>query len=182
MIGFNNGGKSTIVRTLRRSFNLCVFPGEGNAELWFPGFFPWIESTPPVGPIWSNPGAFVEAVNQTRSDGFRTARAFLGAYQWLYGGSEILNDSGMLAALLPDIAPMFPDAKFIHVVRDGRVASYLSARQEWTNIMRSVDRYGAYGVGTDFGNVLRRMSQYWAWSLDRVSVVLPKSLAHGGSL
>jgi len=174
IVGFNNGGKSTIVRQLINTSSMSLYPYEGNKELWFRGFYPWAEAQPDVGPIWHNPEEFVSAVLATRDDDFLLSRAYLGAYQLLVGGDSIMNDSGMLGALLPEILSVFPDAKFIHVVRDGRVASYLSARREWCNMMRSPANYQKKGCSLDFQDVLGRMINYWSWTEGRINSVAEK--------
>ena len=171
IVGFNNCGKSTVVRLLESYTRLSIYPGEGNGELWFPGYFPWIESDVAVGPIWTNQLAFLEASQVTRQDGFLRARAQLGAYQWLNGGRRVLNDSGMLAGLAPDILERFPDATFVHFIRDGRLSSYLTARIEWTRIMRSPGKYIEHGCPLDFKSVLACMARYWAWTIGRMNQV-----------
>jgi hypothetical protein len=171
VVGFNNCGKSTVVDLLAQRPELLIYPGEGNGELWFPDFFPWIESSVDVGPIWSDPHRFIAAVMARRSDGFLSARAQLGAYQWLNGARRLINDSGMLAAVAPDTLGMFPDARYIHFVRDGRLSSYITARIEWSRIIRSPRKYLAYGCPINFSGVLERMAQYWAWTMDRMDEV-----------
>lgn len=171
VVGFNNCGKSRLVKRLAQESGLLVYPDEGNGELWFPGYYPWISSDVPVGPIWSNPDAFLQSVLASRRDGFLQARAQLGAYQWLNGGRRLVHDSGMLAALAPELLERFPDARFVHVVRDGRLSSYLTARLEWSRMLRAPGKYLAQGCPLDFRSVLERMAGYWAWTIGRMDVV-----------
>ena len=171
IIGFNNGGKSTLLNALLQQVSFCKYPDEGNAELWFRGFFPWIEAQPKVTPIWYDPELFIKEVINSRDDDFVQTKAYLGAYQWLMGNDGIINDSGMLGALLPDIVSLFPGARFIHIVRDGRVASYLSARKEWSNMMRSPAKYQSVGCDLEFDSVLKRMARYWGWTVNRISTL-----------
>lgn len=171
VVGFNNCGKSTAVRVLAEHPELLVYPGEGNGELWFPGYFPWLRSDVPIGPIWTDPQGFVDHVVSRRTDGFRRARAQLGAYQWLMRRPRILNDSGMLAALLPEVIDRFPEARVVHVVRHGALSSYLTARIEWTAIMRAPRKYLEFGCPIEFPSVLERMARYWAWTVERVDAV-----------
>jgi len=170
-VGFNNGGKSRLVNLLRTDLSASFYPDEGNGEFWFRDFFPWAEAQPDITPIWYDPDAFVAKVLAHRSDNFQLSRAYLGAYQYLMNTPSIVNDSGMLGALVPDMYKAFPDAKFVHVIRDGRVASYLSARREWCNMMRSPAAYQAKGCSLDFQDVLARMIRYWAWTVKRVKSV-----------
>ena len=174
VVGFNNCGKSTAVRQLGRRGDLLVYPDEGNGELWFPGFFPWIDSNLPIGPIWSDQDTFLAAAARARQDNFLHARAQMGAYQLLNQRPMIVNDSGMLAAIAPDILTRFPDARFVHFVRDGRASSYITARLEWSRIIRSPQKYLECGCPIEFSGVLARTASYWAWTMRRMRRVQAK--------
>lgn len=179
VVGFNNSGKSSAINLVKNIDGLCVYPGEGNAELWFRGHFPWIDSHAPVAPVWVAPDEFIRSVKDARGNSFKASRAQLGAYQWFVGGNNLLNDSGMLAALAPDIIKEFPDGKFIHFVRDGRLASYITARLEWSRIIRSPAKYIEYDCPLRFSEVLRKMAEYWVWTMkrmDEVTSALPGSV------
>lgn len=171
VVGFNNSGKSTAVHLLENMSDLSVYPGEGNAELWFRGHFPWSESLVSVAPIWVAPEEFIRSSKDACGNSFERARAQLGAYQWLVGGDNLVNDSGMLAALAPDILSEFPDAKFVHFIRDGRLASYITARLEWSRIIRSPAKYIDYDCPLRFIEVLRKMAEYWVWTMQRMEKV-----------
>lgn len=171
VVGFNNSGKSTAVNKLVRGTPLNLYPGEGNQELWFPDFFPWIESEVNVGPIWADQSAFLAALRSKQDGEFLQARARLGVFQWVKGGGQIVNDSGMLAALAPDLIEQFPDCRFVHFIRDGRLVSYLAARLEWSRIMRSPQKYIAHGCPLDFISVLKCMARYWVWTIGRMDAV-----------
>ncbi|MEX2475912.1 sulfotransferase [Marinobacter sp.] len=171
VVGFNNSGKSSAVKAFKTIDDLLVYPGEGNGDLWFRGHFPWITSSVSVGPIWLSPDEFINSVKDTNGTSFSRARVQLGAYQWLKGGQNLLNDSGMLAALALDIAPDFPDARFIHFIRDGWLASYITARLEWSRIIRSPGKYIEYDCPIRFQDVLKKMAHYWVWTLNRMDAV-----------
>lgn len=168
VVGFNNSGKSSAVQALSHLDALSVYPGEGNSELWYRGHYPWISSNALVAPIWVSPDEFIRSVKDINGDTFDRARAQLGAYQWLVGARHLLNDSGMLAALGPDISPCFPDAKFIHFIRDGRLASYITARLEWSKIIRSPGKYIEFNCPIRFRDVLRKTAEYWVWTTQRM--------------
>lgn len=171
VVGFNNSGKSSAVTLIKHVKELEVYPEEGNGELWFRGHFPWINSSASVQPIWAAPNEFIRSVKELNGHAFTSARAQLGAYQWLVGGKTLVNDSGMLAALAPDISLTFPDARFIHFIRDGRLASYITARLEWSRIIRSPAKYIEFNCPIQFRDVLRKMAQYWVWTMQRMDLL-----------
>ena len=171
VVGFNNCGKSTVVSLLGHRPDLLVYPDEGNDELWFPGFFPWIASSLSIGPIWTDQERFLTETAWARRDAFLHARAQLGAYQLLNPRPIIVQDSGMLAAIALDILAQFPDARFVHFVRDGHISSYITARLEWSRIIRAPGRYLECGCPLEFSSVLERMASYWAWTMRRMRAV-----------
>lgn len=174
IVGFNNSGKTTLTRLLSADPTVCAYPDEGNADLWFCGAYPWVSSCAPRGPIWYEPEEFIAYVCGQRSDGFQGAAARLGAWRFVCGCNKALNDSGMLAGLLPHVIGLFPDARIVHFLRDGRVVSYLAARTEWVRMMRAPERFLTRGCSFQFEDVLARMARYWAWmisEMDRVSVM-----------
>lgn len=174
VVGFNNSGKSSGVEALTHLSELSIYPDEGNGELWFRGHFPWISSHVEVPPIWVAPEKFIRSVKDSNGHTFERARAQLGAYQWLTRGRKVLNDSGMLAALAPDIAATFPDGKFIHFIRDGRLASYITARLEWSRIIRSPSKFIQFNCPIRFLDVLRKMAHYWVWTTRRMDMLAEK--------
>lgn len=172
VVGFNKSGKSLIVQGLAQQRDLTLFPGEGNDVLWFRGFYPWADAGRVGSPLWHDPETYIRAVLASRGDNFREARAQLGLFQFLRAPRRaILNESGMLAALLPSIVPGFPDAKIVHIVRDGRVVSILAARKCLARIRQEPDRYQAAGCPLTFAGILEAQARYWCWTLDRVGSV-----------
>jgi hypothetical protein len=169
VVGFNKSAKSLIVSGLEAQRGLTLFPGEGNAALWFGGFYPWWKLQLPLAPLWADPDAFIQAVVGSRPDGFRVTRAQLGLYQLIRAPASVLvNDSGMLAALMPEILPVFPDAKVVHIVRDGRVVSWLAAKKTMRRISVSPGKYLRYDCPVDFDEVLDRQARYWCWTIDQM--------------
>jgi len=168
VVGFPNSGKSNISQALGRHPELTSCPHEGNSDLWFPGFFPWLESGIQIPPIWFDPDNFVAEWSRGRGEQLLRARATLGAYQLLSGGSRLINDSGMLAAVIARIAETFPDARILHVQRDPIVVSYLAAQFEWSRVMRAPLRYEDQGCPMEFPGILASMARYWKWTTSGV--------------
>lgn len=170
VVGFNKSAKSMLVQGLAQQSHLSVFPGEGNEKLWFRGFYPWSVSTRDLAPLWYEPENVVSAVLESRPDCFRQTRAQLGIYQMIRAPANLLLvDSGMLAALLPNVLPTFPDAKVLHVVRDGRVVSSIAARKTLSQIAEDLPRYQNSRCRTDPEGVLEAQARYWCWTVDRVN-------------
>ncbi|WP_297793864.1 hypothetical protein [uncultured Marinobacter sp.] len=64
-------------------------------------------------------------------------------------------------------------------IRDGRLASYITARLEWSKIIRSPSKYIEFDCPIRFGDVLRKIAQYWVWTtqrLDSLAEAMPGSV------
>jgi len=171
-VGFNNSGKSTLMSIARRDLGARLYPDEGNGELWFPGLFPWLTVAEGVPPIWHGPETFIEKALEKRNDqDFSQARAQLGAYQVLCRAPSLINDSGMLAALLPRIHAHFPEARYLYMERNGLVSAYIAARMNWMTLLRSPKKYRQYQCSLEFEDVLQRTARYWAWTRLQVETV-----------
>ena len=170
VVGFNKSAKSTIVHNcLVPQSRLSVFPGEGNDVLWFRGFYPWADMNLNIAPVWHDPERFIHEVLVSRKDGFREARSVLSIYQIIRAPTNfLLNDSGMLAALLPDVMPVFPGAKVIHIVRDGRVVSSVAAKITFAMIKKNPEKYRSVGCPLNFYDIAEAKARYWCWTLDRI--------------
>jgi hypothetical protein len=173
IVGFNKSAKSMLVEGLARQPGLAIFPGEGNDVLWFRGFYPRPRpDRAPLAPLWCEPARFVRAVVESRGDRFLEARSQLGLYQLLRAPrSVLLNDSGMLAALLPDVLPAFPEVRIVHMIRDGRVVSFKAALRTLERMRAIPDRYRGSDCPTDVEGIALAQARYWCWTLDRVQEV-----------
>ncbi|MCC5859841.1 MAG: sulfotransferase [Ectothiorhodospiraceae bacterium] len=175
VVGFNKSGKSLITSYIANCSGVSVFPGEGNDVLWFKGLYPRHVRPSHVKPLWLDPDSFVREAIDSDPDRFFKAKSILSIYQLLRAPTGILvNDSGMLAAVLPEIIEYFPGAKFVHVVRDGRVVSYVAARKIMQDgssnelIRKKCSRH-------EFESVFQAQAKYWCWILDRVESVRCKN-------
>jgi hypothetical protein len=160
--GFNKSGKTLITSILSHHQLLAVYPSEGNREIWFPEFFPWHESKIAVPPLWYDPELFMRAWLERRTcDSDRLMRAILGAYQFLVRSPYVANDSGMTVLAVPYLKKVFPDAHYIHVIRDGRVTSYVAAQNRYRDIRQHWRIYRKKGFLCDFPHILVRCAHYW---------------------
>jgi hypothetical protein len=163
IIGSTRSGKTLLRTCLAAHPDVAAFPGEAN-HLWHPETHPWIFSPYQghVGPFWANPEAHTRISLEVRSDRQgEHVRTVFGIFMWWNGGKIFLNDSAKTTFLVPFIRSLFPDARFIHVVRDGRCVAYLQA----TKIARSIAShrwvYATHGWDLDEDELLVAMTQSW---------------------
>jgi hypothetical protein len=163
IVGFNKSGKTLLKNILAKHPDVTGYPGEANA-LWHPGYYPWYKSDLKIPPMWLDPSTYVKNSLERWSPRHRIAiQAGLGAYQRLSGKRVLLVDSAMITFMVPELLELFPDARFIHFYRDGRVCSYLTAQMEHAKILDKNVAYrkGGYYFET-FDELLPKIASYWA--------------------
>ena len=167
VIGCGRSGSTLLRRTLARHPDLAVYPSEGN-ELWHPALYPWNGTDRKVKPLWVDPAEFTRASAARRSaSDVRRLKAIFGAYQRFRRGSRFVNKTEMIHFMLPEVAGWFPEARFVHLLRDGRAVALSRARRLHT---------GAAGPDLpawmpdlrDFDGLLDLAIAYWQRSLDAI--------------
>jgi hypothetical protein len=62
-------------------------------------------------------------LKEWNSQDSKKIRATFGAYQAIYRKRYFLNKSSLITFMIPNIIELFPDARFIHIYRDGRAVA-----------------------------------------------------------
>ena len=160
-IGSGRSGTNLLARLLASHPDIAVYPYETN-DLWHPRAFPWWASTRGSPPIWKDPYAFTAMTARGRSpEDDRRLKATLGAYQALVRGKCIVNKSVMITFMIPHVLTVFPDARFIHLLRDGRAVAVSFARLERARIERHPERYREYGLDLPFDSLVAEFARHW---------------------
>ena len=160
-IGSGRSGTNLLARILSSHPALSVFPSEAN-DLWHPKLYPWAESTLDVPPTWADARAFARASLQTRTpaDDARL-RAVFGAYQRLTRGEYMVNKSVLITFMLDHVLKIFADARFIHLLRDGRSVALSFAEKEAKKIARNPAKYQRYGLALPQDELVLRFAENW---------------------
>lgn len=115
----------------------------------------------------------------TRDEALETLRATYGAAV-AYSRARLWGDSSNKASwLIPELAALFPDAKFIHLVRDGRkvASSYFHKLKDECYDDRSTMALAAYAADPEGQIAPPPEKKYW-WPLPRPND--PRSTAFSG--
>ncbi len=183
IFGYNNSGKSLLRNILGSYKDIADFPGEPN-ELWYPNAYPWRYSNLTMPPIWFDPDAYVQysLANWTEPHR-RKIRAIFGAYKMFSRKKFLLVESAMIAFIIPRIAELFPDARFIHIFRDGRVSSYVTAKKEYSKMISEPDSYKKAGYYyNSFEELLFQMALYWKLTMTEVEKLTSEKGLSGNNL
>ena len=92
--------------------------------LWDPGWYPWRPAFAHKRPLEVDPVAFTARWWSENRQRRQPIAAAFGAYQALHGGEVLLNKSPFHTFRIPHLLELFPDARFVHVVRDGRAVAH----------------------------------------------------------
>lgn len=171
IIGVPRSGTSVLTRMLLSHPDIGGFPQEGN-HLWHPKLYPWhIQADGAhVAPYEIAPEHFSRHSLSlwTPADRERI-RATLGVAQFLCGTSVIINKSAMLCFMVPHILSVFPEAKLIHVVRDGRAAAYSRMIKEGEKMDTHAKIYQQRGYLLSRNELLEYAARAWQDSIDEIA-------------
>jgi hypothetical protein len=111
-------------------------------------FFRTIVTFPETAPAWEDFGidkeSFRAALDQlepfTVAEGFRT---FYRLYASRFGKSRWGDKTPLYCKAIDAIRPLLPEARFVHIIRDGRDAA-LSLRRTWFSPGQEIETQAAY--------------------------------------
>jgi hypothetical protein len=181
LLGCGRSGKTVLAELLGRHPDIALFPDEANF-LWHPRLYPWRESDlrDRVPPIWFDPAAFTEKSIIARAprdiDVLRTTFAL---YQRMRRRPILLNESALLAFMVPFLQTHFHRPVIVHLVRDGRAAASAWARRQHGGILRRRDRYRAAGYDLSFDEVIDRCAASWNQQVCEIRRRVDESRASG---
>jgi hypothetical protein len=118
VVGVAKSGKSLLCSLLALHPDVAYWQ-EAN-EVWDPDGYPWSTSAREAPPLWVDPVAHTERWWCDTQPRRKEIQATFGAFQWLCRRPKLLNDTALNAHRIPYLFDHFPDARFVHVVRDGR--------------------------------------------------------------
>ena len=171
VIGVPRSGTSLLTKMLLTHPEIGGFPQEGN-QLWHPRLYPWRAQSgaASVPPYEISPAAFTRASlsRWQPADSIRIKATF-GVARYLCGTPVMVNKSAMLCFMLPHVLALFPDAKFIHVIRDGRAAAYSRAVKEGQKMVEHAKIYHERGYFVSRSELLEFAAQAWADSIEEIA-------------
>ncbi len=120
IVGTGRCGTTLLHMILKSHRDLVGFPGEAN-ELWHPQLYPPEKASVDTAPIEVDPKRFTEISleNWPHAHEETIKRVFTGLHV-LRGTSKVFYvKSAMISFMMPRILLIFPDARFVHMYRNG---------------------------------------------------------------
>ncbi len=120
IVGTGRCGTSLLVRIMDSHRDLIGFPNEAN-HLWHPKTYPFKNSKVETPPILIDPKQFTEeSITSWQPGHENTIRNVIMGFYLLRGKSrKIFLKSAMISFMMPKILEIYPDARFIHIFRNG---------------------------------------------------------------
>ena len=103
-----------------------------------------------------------------RNSEVRRIKSVFGAYQFIMAKKCFLNKSAMIAFMIPFILDEFPNARLIHLIRDGRAVTLSYARRENQKINNSLNTYREHNFDFSLEKALRTCAESWKHHIEEV--------------
>lgn len=160
-IGCGRSGTTLLFKLLSNHPEISAYPEEAN-DLWHPQSYPWYKRKIDTPPFWINPYKFTELSlqNRTKNDENKLKSIFV-AHQFLTRGNCFLNKSVMVTFMIPYILELYPDAKFIHLYRDGIAVSYSLAKFHQAKIRTNPPQNETNNYNLPFDELIYKMGIHW---------------------
>ncbi|NQT94687.1 MAG: sulfotransferase [Lentisphaerae bacterium] len=177
IVGCARSGTTLLLELLAEHPDVEAYPGEAN-RIWHPGTYPWRESSlkgPELPPFWADAKTFTRTSLSVRDEDWpRRTRAYFGAFQRLRHRPFLVNKSSLLVFMLEDLRRVFPDARLIHIVRDGRAVANSYAAKTLREIQKYPDLFAQYGYEPDPAQLLRTCATTWSVQIEEAERVLAR--------
>jgi hypothetical protein len=160
IVGCGRSGTTLLNHLFDDHPEVASFPSEAN-HLWHPRLYPWHTSAADVPPFFVDGAAFTRAslVRRGVADDLRLAATF-GAYQAIRRRPVFLAKTVMASFMLDDVVRRFPEARLVHMVRDGRAVALSWVVKEADKLGHPRYREGGHAHGRDA--LLEIYARHWA--------------------
>lgn len=119
--------------------------------------------------FWDETQWYIEDWRISMADRHQEIRAIFGFYQTLLRRSCFVNKSPINTFRVPDIVHIFPDARIIHMVRDGRAVSVSYAHKLQQKFGEHPDQYAGTNLMKPFDEMVVAMGAFWKLNLEEVA-------------
>ena len=167
VIGYSRSGKSLLTGLLGLHRDVAYWQ-EAN-HVWDPRGYPWWSSGRETPPLWVDPVAYTLRWWRDTQPRQREIQAVFGAYQWIWRKPYFLNDNPFNTFRIAYLLAMFPQARFIHMVRDGREVAYWRACKQFEKVQVDPTLYESAGLPHTFEGLLMRLAALWRTTMQEVT-------------
>jgi len=169
IIGCGRSGTTLLTKCLSLHREICSF-SEAN-DIWDPRVYPWYNTHYSRTPLWIDPYQYIKEWREsfTKKDENNLKNIF-GAYQFISRKEVFINKSPMNTFRIKDIIRIFPDCKFINMIRDGRAVTFSWTKRQFKTIQDNIDVFKKEGYDYDFDDLLKYTANSWKEHIKEVNI------------
>ncbi len=157
VVGCPRSGSSLFDQLLGSHPKIMAYPSEA-IDLWHPQSFPWHVACErhALPPIWADARAFTDfsLAHRTEQQDRRIQRSF-ALCRSLSRRATFVQKCTMIGLMLDHVMKLFPDAVFIHIVRDGRATALSWTKRQGAHIRSYPETYERVGWNVTEPQLLR---------------------------
>ncbi|MBA3871147.1 MAG: sulfotransferase [Anaerolineae bacterium] len=141
-------------------------------DIWDPSGYPWASSSygKDSPPIWIDPEAYTARWWRDNERRQTKTRAIFGVYQTVKRAKVFVNKTPLNTFRIPQLLKTFPEARFVHLVRDGRAVTQSYAKKQRHDMNKDVEVYRALGYDYPFEELALKLAAYWQRTIDEVTL------------
>lgn len=151
---------------------IAQHPGVANWSeanpVWDPTGWEWRYSKRETLPMWADPAGFHARWRRDVNSRERDIPAMFGLFQTFRGRPFLLNKNPDNTWRIPFILDHFPNAKFIHLIRDGRAVVSSNFSRIWPKPRGGVEPE-RHHLGYTYVELAIRLGEYWQENLNEVA-------------
>lgn len=166
VIGCARSGTTLLNDLMARHRDIAAL-SEAN-DVWDPSGYPWHRSARETPPIWLDPAAHTARWWRDAQPRQREIRAIFGVYQALLRKPVFLNKTPLNTFRLPFLLEIFPQARFVHLVRDGRAVTYSYTRKQGKAIQQYPDAYAGLGMDHSSEALALQLAAFWRQNIEEI--------------
>lgn len=166
IIGCSRSGTTLLSRLM--SMHLDVADWSEANDVWDPISVRRDDDGRPLH-FWDNTEGYIHSWRDGMASHHEEIRAIFGIYQWLLGKKKLVNKSPINTFRIPDIVEIFPDARIVHMLRDGRAVSVSYAHKLAQKMREHPDQYENTDLAQPFEQMVIRLAAFWKANLDEVA-------------
>lgn len=176
IIGCPRSGSSLFDQLLGSHPQIAAYPSEA-IDLWHPQAYPWHLACRRhrVPPIWADARGFTDfslAHRTPRQDEW-IKRSF-ALCRSLSGRTRFVQKCTLTGLMLPYVVKLFPDAVFIHLIRDGRATALSWTRRQGAHIRAHPEIYQRVGWLVTDAELLRHCAAAWRDIVEAIDRSVPE--------
>jgi hypothetical protein len=166
IVGCSRSGTTLLARLMRTHRDVAEW-SEAN-DVWDPVSVRRDNDGRPLH-FWIDTPAYLLDWRHSIAHRHQELRAIFGLYQSILRKPAFVNKSPINTFRLVEILDIFPDARIIHIVRDGRAVSVSYTHKLFQKMRAHPEQYESADLIQPFDQLVVRLAAFWKANLEEVT-------------